>query len=688
MFVKTSRSSLKSAPKSKSLGGPPSSRDSPSLDPRLVEALTETFEAQAGSDRGDRGIDVEDFQRALKIRSDFLAHRMFAILDRDGNGRVSREEFLEAVRRLVFGSTRQKLRLAFQLHDLDGNGRIEPAEIERMISLGLAEEAGSEASGIRSRRQRQSKAEQLASLFLLTADQDGDGSLSYAEFERIASSDERLLRLLSECEAARLAPDTELLKKPRSLQPWSERLRRWLDNHLAWVAFLSIWGLANAALAIHGAWSNRAGGPYFMLAHATGATMNLNGALILLTVMRGLLTKVRGSVIGRLLPLDDTLKLHRLLGHSLLTAGVVHSVAHGLNYSAGVGLPHALQTSRAAQTGVGLLLIMLVMWVFSLPPIRKSGRFELFYFVHFAYVGWFALALFHARHLPMWLSLPLALFVLESGLRYRRRSAVAPVVELSGLPSGVSCVTLAKPADFRQRAGDYAFLKIPALAAHEWHPFTISSAPEREHLTFHVRSEGNWTSALRHVCDTWQPEQPLSVHIDGPYGAPSAHVFSTRHAVLIGAGIGVTPFASVLDSIVHRANAGDSVLEKVHFYWLSRESRAFEWFADRLLELEQRDQQQLVDINICMTGGRGNIAALALNLARDLSHDIGKPDLVTGLRTQTRLSAPDFESELGQIAERYAPEPVEVFYCGPPSLGRKLRGICARLGLRLREEAF
>lgn len=676
---------MKTAPNSKSLGGPPSSRDSPSLDPRLVEALTQTFEAQAGS---DRAIDVEDFQRALKIRSDFLARRMFAILDRDGNGRVSREEFLEAVRRLVFGSTRQKLRLAFQLHDLDGNGRIEPAEIERMIALGLAEEAGSEVSGIRSTGQRQGKAEQLASLFLLTADQDGDGSLSYAEFERIASSDERLLALLSECEAGRLAPDAELLKKPSHLPPWPLRLRRWLDNRRSWLAFVALWGLGNVLLAVHGALSNRAGGPYFMLAHASGATMNLNGALILVSVMRGLLTKVRASALGRLLPLDDTPKLHRLLGHSLLAAGVVHSVAHGLNYAAGHGLARALESSRAAQTGVGLLLITLVMWVLALPPIRKSGRFELFYFAHFAYVGWFALALFHAKHLAAWLALPLALFALESVLRYRRRKAPARVLELGGLPSGVSCITLEKPVDFQLRAGDYAFLKIPALAAHEWHPFTISSAPEREHLTFHVRSEGNWTTALRRVCDSWRPEQPLTVHIDGPYGAPSAHVFSTRHAVLIGAGIGVTPFASVLDSIVHRANAGDSVLEKVHFYWLSRESRAFEWFADLLLELEQRDQQQLVDINICMTGGRGNIAALALNLARDLSHDVGKPDLVTGLRTQTRLSAPDFESELWQIAERHAPEPVEVFYCGPPSLGRKLRGICARLGLRLREEAF
>ena len=42
------------------------------------------------------------------------------------------------------------------------------------------------------------------------------------------------------------------------------------------------------------------------------------------------------------------------------------------------------------------------------------------------------------------------------------------------------------------------------------------------------------------------------VIIDGPYGAPSSHIFHAEHAVLIAAGIGVTPFASILQSIMHR----------------------------------------------------------------------------------------------------------------------------------------
>lgn len=46
--------------------------------------------------------------------------------------------------------------------------------------------------------------------------------------------------------------------------------------------------------------------------------------------------------------------------------------------------------------------------------------------------------------------------------------------------------------------------------------------------------------------------EDLQVLIDGPYGAPSQHIFEAEHAVLIAAGIGITPFASILQSIMCR----------------------------------------------------------------------------------------------------------------------------------------
>lgn len=84
------------------------------------------------------------------------------------------------------------------------------------------------------------------------------------------------------------------------------------------------------------------------------------------------------------------------------------------------------------------------------------------------------------------------------------------------LPSKVTHLVIKRPLHFDYHPGDYVFVNIPAIAKYEWHPFTISSAPEQEGLTLikihkylmlidrflkgymwlHVRGVGEWTNRL------------------------------------------------------------------------------------------------------------------------------------------------------------------------------------------------
>jgi hypothetical protein len=58
-----------------------------------------------------------------------------------------------------------------------------------------------------------------------------------------------------------------------------------------------------------------------------------------------------------------------------------------------------------------------------------------------------------------------------------------------------------RPCDFDFHAGDYVYVNIPDVAKFEWHPFTISSAPEDEdYITLHVRVAGGWTGRLYSIC--------------------------------------------------------------------------------------------------------------------------------------------------------------------------------------------
>jgi predicted ferric reductase len=89
------------------------------------------------------------------------------------------------------------------------------------------------------------------------------------------------------------------------------------------------------------------------------------------------------------------------------------------------------------------------------------------------------------------------------------------------------------------------------------------------------------------------------VYIDGPFGSASEDVFKFEVAVLVGAGIGVTPFASILKSIWYRMNypQGRTRLRKVYFFWVCRDFGSFEWFRSLLLAIEAQDNDDRIEIH-------------------------------------------------------------------------------------------
>lgn len=89
------------------------------------------------------------------------------------------------------------------------------------------------------------------------------------------------------------------------------------------------------------------------------------------------------------------------------------------------------------------------------------------------------------------------------------------------------------------------------------------------------------------------------VYIDGPFGSASEDVFKFEIAVLVGAGIGVTPFASILKSIWYRMKypQGKTRLRKVYFFWICRDFGSFEWFRSLLLAIEAQDLEDQIEIH-------------------------------------------------------------------------------------------
>merc|ERR1719334_1504625 len=100
-------------------------------------------------------------------------------------------------------------------------------------------------------------------------------------------------------------------------------------------------------------------------------------------------------------------------------------------------------------------------------------------------------------------------------------------------------------------------------------------------------------------------ETPLAIYLDGPCGSPYNNIKNSEHAVLICTGIGVTPFASILQSILHRHKEAKhscpkcfhqftsdnlspaSKLRKLDFIWLVKDSKQFQLFSNVMAEIER-----------------------------------------------------------------------------------------------------
>jgi len=644
-----------------------------------IEDLRTAFDEVAGD---DGAIDAQELATALKIADPLLADRIFAEFDQDGSGRIEVNEFLEAVSNLGAGDPSERVRFAFRLHDLDGSGEISREELGVMLRSSLNE------SGLSVPPEQ---VDALVDALFSECDTDRSGQISEDEFAAA------LARWPDLREALAVGPvhwfDPKRKDDEPSVPPEVPLALKIRNRAAVYIAF-SIWFFLNLGFFVDAVIKYGDANLYVQIARGCGACLNLNGALILIPMMRNFLTWLRRRAAGHWLPLDESIDFHRLVGNAMFLFGVIHTAAHLLNYSTlPAPISENLLHTHAGLSGLVLLILFTVMTITAQDFIRRRGHFELFYFAHLLYLGWFGLMLMHGPRFWKYALVPLIGFAIDRGLSTIRKRHPTPIKAGRILASGVTELVIQRPPGFAYEPGAYVFAQVPEIAKHEWHPFTISSAPETpDHLTLHVRSAGNWTRGLHsYYKEAIHDGQEAQIYLDGPYGTPAVHIFEARVAVLVGAGIGVTPFASILESIVERRKAGSlEGVEAVWFYWINRKQEAFEWFASLLNDVETNNEDEFFKIQIFMSGmeARSDLKSATLHIAMDLHHNETKIDLVTGLRSRTHGGRPNWDVELPKIAAAHPGIRPEIFLCGPAGLANEVNTAAHRHGFGFRREHF
>jgi predicted ferric reductase/Ca2+-binding EF-hand superfamily protein len=656
----------------------------------LLADIERRFRAIAGE---DGIIDREEFREALKLGDDYYADRLFSMVDDDDSGEIDLDEFMSFVRTIVEGGERDRLQFVFRLHDPDDSGEIERNELRQVIAASTAEhgiELPAEA------------VDGLTDALFNRADADGGGGISFEEFAELADAYPEFKKHLTFSATTWLKPKRPKVqrKKPRPVGQ-VRKLARTINNNRAASLFLLVYAVINVALFVNAmqTYAEQGASIFVQIARGCGACLNFNGALILVPMLRHFLTWLRQSLVGGLLPIDDSIAFHRLVGHVMMGFALVHTAMHLVNYSS---LPESmgyyLFSTQAGLTGVLLTAVFVVMWVCTMDFVRRGGHFELFYFTHFGFVLWFGFALFHGPAFWQWVALPVAAYIVERIMRTWRTSRKMPVTAIEPLASSVTRLELQLPDGFRYQPGDYVFVRYPQVSAHEWHPFTVTTCPEETgKLSVHVRGLGNWTRKLHELAKARANGQRVPkagvdfAMIDGPYGTPSTDIFNAENVVLIGAGIGVTPFAAILKSLFLRLEADDAAVKvnKAHFIWMNRDQYSFEWFSGMLADLEARDpERKWLDAHVYLTGVKLDMTSAALDVAMDVYQAETGKDLFTGLRNRTHLGRPDWRQIFDRIAAEHEGQKVDIFFCGPAPLASLLANEAAQRGFGFHKENF
>ncbi|KAF6732443.1 Cytochrome b-245 heavy chain [Oryzias melastigma] len=478
-------------------------------------------------------------------------------------------------------------------------------------------------------------------------------------------------------------------------------------------------------------------------ARAPAAVLNFNCMLILLPVCRNLLSLIRGSFVccSRTMrkQLDQNLTFHKLVAYMIALMTAVHTVAHLLNLewlnNSKLGLYDELSTALSRLEDERNETFLNPLQHIDADPQQIPTHFAFTSIAgphggphhsvshldhHLLYGGDQAELLrgvlvhppplHRLLHRPRlswirtwkWVIGPMIIYVCERVLRFIRYMQAVQyrkVRELSLMsvlpreeflspghlcfqivmhPSKVLELQLRKKG-FKMEVGQYVFLNCPSISQLEWHPFTMTSAPEEDFFSVHIRSAGDWTDKLIDVMQKLpEGEQGPKMGVDGPFGTASEDVFDYEVSMLVGAGIGVTPFASIMKSIWYKFKESDPKLRtrKIYFYWLCRETHAFEWFADLLQvlekEMEERGLGDFLTYKLFLTGwDQGHTNQVIVHFDEDT-------DVVTGLKQKTHYGRPNWDKEFDQVRKENPASVVGTFLCGPAALAKVLEKKCAK----------
>ncbi|KAF8650863.1 hypothetical protein HU200_063771 [Digitaria exilis] len=717
------------------------------------EAVEERFDKLAQNGLLHRS----KFGQCIGMKEPEFAGELFDALARRRNisgDTISKAELLEFWDQISDTSFDGRLQTFFDMVDKDADGRITEEEVKEIITLSAS---ANKLSKI------QEQAEEYARLIMEELD---PGNLGYIDLYNLETL---LLQAPSQNLSQMLSQSLRPTPEPNPLRRWYRRLQYFLEDNWRRVWVMLLWLAICAGLFTWKFIQYRRRYVFHVMGYCVcvakgGAeTLKFNMALILLPVCRNTITWIRNrTAMARVVPFDDNLNFHKVVAVGITVGAALHIICH-----LACDFPRLLHASDAAYaplgqyfgygddrpnnywwfvkgtegwTGLTMLVLMAVAFTLATPwfrrgrvrlpgPLKRLTGFNAFWYSHHCFVVVYALLVVHGYYLYlqhkwykkttwMYLAVPMVVYAGER-LKRALRSSVRPVkiLKVAVYPGNVLSLHFSKPQGFRYRSGQYIFVNCAAVSPFQWHPFSITSAPQDDYVSVHIRTLGDWTRELKNVFSrvcrpptegksgllraeydrdgsaTTNPSFP-KVLIDGPYGAPAQDYKQYDVVLLVGLGIGATPMISIIKDIINNMRTLDGDLEtgvsgadgsssvssafrtrRAYFYWVTREQGSFEWFRGVMDEVAETDKKGVIELhNYCTSVyEEGDARSALIAMLQSLNHAKHGVDVVSGTRVKTHFARPNWRNVYKRIALNHRDQRVGVFYCGAPVLTKELR---------------
>ncbi|XP_018323659.1 dual oxidase isoform X2 [Agrilus planipennis] len=672
-----------------------------------------------------------EFANALGMKADAVfVKKMFNIVDKDGDGRICFQEFLDTVVLFSRGRTEDKLRIIFDMCDNDKNGIIDKGELSEMLRS-LIEIA-------RTTTLSDEHVTELIDGMFQDAGLQHKDFLTYDDFKEMMKEYKgEFVAIGLDCKGAKqnfLDTSTNVARmtsfqiepsvdteKSYLRQKWNS-VTTFLEENRQNIFYLFIFYVITIALFVERFIHYSFMAEHTDLRHIMGvgiaitrgsaASLSFCYSILLLTMSRNLLTKLKEFSIQQYIPLDSHIQFHKIAACTALFFSLLHTVGHIVNFyhvstqpvenlkclttevsfpsDYKPGISFWLFQTITGITGILLFIIMCIIFIFAHPVIRKRA-YNFFWSTHKLYIALYLLCLIHglarltgAPRFWIFFIGPGIIYTLDKVVSLRTKYIPLDVIETELLPSDVIKIKFYRPPNLKYLSGQWVRLACTAFKPREFHSFTLTSAPHENFLSCHIKAQGPWTWKLRNYFDpcNYNLEDHPKILLEGPFGGGNQDWYKFEVAVMVGGGIGVTPYASILNDLVFGTSTNrysGVACKKVYFLWICPSHKHFEWFIDVLRDVEKKDVTSVLEIHIFITQffHKFDLRTTMLYICENHFQRLSKTSLFTGLKAVNHFGRPDMTSFLKFVQKKHSyVSKIGVFSCGPRPLTKSVMSAC------------